>query len=217
MRFGASIMCADQMDLKGELQALKEAGIGWIHCDVMDGVFVNNLAMGPYNTAPIIQDGGFIIDVHLATYTPERFVELFAPVKPHYLTFHVEAADRPRDIIRQIQGHGIQVGIAISPETELETILDYLPEVDLVLVMTVNPGFAGQRMQLPVLEKLRGLQAHMAGWQKRPLISVDGNIHGETIALISPIGADVYILGTSGLFFGEKAYREKVKRLADML
>lgn len=214
----ASIMCADQLNLAVELERLKEAGINWLHCDVMDGQFVNNLAIGPYVLEPIIQTKKFTTDVHLACVEPEKYVEMFAAIQPDYLTFHIETVKNPAKIIQQIHAANCKAGIAVSPETPVEAIFPYLDEVELVLMMTVNPGFAGQVFQEQVLTKIAALNQELAQKTNPPLIEVDGNIHVTTAKAISQLGADLYVVGTSALFNNQPgSYRDKVQAMEHVI
>jgi len=209
-----SIMTADPLNLEQELQDLHGNGIDWLHIDVMDGIFVNNLAMGPYVVEPIIKTDNFTIDIHLACIDPKRYIEMFSIIKPDYLTFHIETTNTPEKLIDLIHSKGIKAGIAISPETDIKALNPYLELVDLILVMTVNPRFAGQRIQKHVYKKIKILNKKLENLENRPLIEVDGNIYDETAKKISEYGADLYVLGTSALFNdSKKSYAYKLKKM----
>ncbi|MBC1489606.1 ribulose-phosphate 3-epimerase [Listeria sp. FSL L7-1485] len=199
-KIAASIMCADPLHLGDELTRLESAGVELLHCDVMDGVYVNNLALGPEYLEIVGNNTEIPLDIHLATITPLKYIDMFGPVKPEYISFHVEVADDVTEVIRKIRSYNIKPSIAINPETPIEAIYPYLNDVEMVLMMTVNPGFAGQKFQTDVLQKLRDLKAKLAGKVHVPLIEVDGNINKETIALMHDALPDVYVLGTSALF-----------------
>lgn len=213
-KIAASIMCADQIRLKEELRHLEQAGIELLHCDVMDGVFVNNLAMGPYVLEEIKEATSIPLDIHLATVSPAKYIEMFAGLQPEYMSFHIETTDDAGKEIEMLQKKDIKPVIAISPETSVEEIVPYLSEVAMVLMMTVNPGFAGQAFNHSVLEKLDILQERIVNLNSRPLIEVDGNINEKTIPSLVEKGANVFVLGTSQLFNDkEGGYTEKVENV----
>src|SRR5690625_3636024 len=264
-KIAASIMCADQLNLTDELRKLEQAKVDLLHCDVMDGVYVNNLAMGPYVLEAIKESTTIPLDIHLATETPTKYIEMFAPIKPAYMSFHIEATDdaakdierlQKHDIapvlaintetptkyiemfapikpaymsfhieatddaakdIERLQKHDIAPVLAINPETPIETIYPYLGEIDMVLMMTVNPGFAGQQFNYTVLDKITALMNEMNKQAHHPLIEVDGNINEQTIPDIVERGADVYVLGTSQLFNKKPGtYQDKIKRVTEL-
>ncbi|EAF5461764.1 ribulose-phosphate 3-epimerase [Listeria monocytogenes] len=199
-KIAASIMCADQLHLGEELRRLESAGVELLHCDVMDGVYVNNLALGPEYLEIVRNNTEIPLDIHLATITPLKYIDMFGPVKPEYISFHVEVPEDVSEVIRKIRSYNVKPSIAINPETPIEAIYPYLDDVEMVLMMTVNPGFAGQKFQTDVLQKLHDLKAKLAGKVHAPLIEVDGNINKETVGLMRDCLPDIYVLGTSALF-----------------
>ncbi|EAD6287474.1 ribulose-phosphate 3-epimerase [Listeria monocytogenes] len=199
-KIAASIMCADQLHLGEELRRLESAGVELLHCDVMDGVYVNNLALGAEYLEIVRNNTEIPLDIHLATITPLKYIDMFGPVKPEYISFHVEVAEDVSEVIRKIRSYNVKPSIAINPETPIEAIYPYLDDVEMVLMMTVNPGFAGQKFQTDVLQKLHDLKAKLAGKVHAPLIEVDGNINKETVGLMRDCLPDIYVLGTSALF-----------------
>ncbi|HAA3065891.1 TPA_asm: ribulose-phosphate 3-epimerase [Listeria monocytogenes] len=199
-KIAASIMCADQLHLGEELRRLESAGVELLHCDVMDGVYVNNLALGPEYLEIVRNNTEIPLDIHLVTITPLKYIDMFGPVKPEYISFHVEVAEDVSEVIRKIRSYNVKPSIAINPETPIEAIYPYLDDVEMVLMMTVNPGFAGQKFQTDVLQKLHDLKAKLAGKVHAPLIEVDGNINKETVGLMRDCLPDIYVLGTSALF-----------------
>ncbi|MBF2479298.1 ribulose-phosphate 3-epimerase [Listeria marthii] len=211
-KIAASIMCADQLHLGDELQRLESAGVELLHCDVMDGVYVNNLALGPEYLEIVRNNTEIPLDIHLATITPLKYIDMFGPVKPEYISFHVEVAEDVSEVIRKIRSYNVKPSIAINPETPIEAIYPYLDDVEMVLMMTVNPGFAGQKFQTDVLQKLDDLKAKLAGKVHVPLIEVDGNINKETVGLMRNCLPDIYVLGTSALFHNrdKTSYAERL-------
>ncbi|MBF2627726.1 ribulose-phosphate 3-epimerase [Listeria marthii] len=211
-KIAASIMCADQLHLGDELQRLESAGVELLHCDVMDGVYVNNLALGPEYLEIVRNNTEIPLDIHLATITPLKYIDMIGPVKPEYISFHVEVAEDVSEVIRKIRSYNVKPSIAINPETPIEAVYPYLDDVEMVLMMTVNPGFAGQKFQTDVLQKLDDLKAKLAGKVHVPLIEVDGNINKETVGLMRDCLPDIYVLGTSALFHNrdKTSYAERL-------
>lgn len=216
-KIAASIMCADQLNLDQELQKLEEANVELLHCDVMDGVFVNNLAMGPYVLEEIKNRTNIPLDIHLACEQPSKYIDMFAPIKPKYISFHVEVSEDILGDINKIREYGIEPVLALSPQSPIEMIKPYLHMVPMLLIMTVNPGFAGQKFNYGVLDKLDELNEIFKTMDNRPLIEVDGNINSTTIPLLLEKGANVYVLGTSALFNKkEGTYSEKINHIKEL-
>ena len=216
-QLAASIMCADQMNLKKELVELEKTDIKLLHCDVMDGVFVDNMAMGPYVLEEIKENTSIPLDIHLATVTPFKYMKMFSHIKPKYISFHIETSENPEKEIEFLREKGISPSLALSPETPVSEIVKFLPLVDMLLIMTVNPGFAGQPFNYSVIEKLKELNIYLKEIENPPLIEVDGNINEKTIPILYENNANVYVLGTSALFnaaFG--TYKEKIEKLTKL-
>ncbi|PBI19888.1 ribulose phosphate epimerase [Clostridioides difficile] len=215
----ASIMCADQMKLKEELEALEEAGVKLLHCDVMDGIFVKNLAMGPELLKSISENTTIPLDIHLATETPDKYIDMMSYIKPKYISFHVESSTNVRADIQKLRNYGIGPVLAISPQTSVDKIEEYIGLVEGILVMTVNPGFAGQKFNLSVLDKLDTLTEILKDYDNPPFIEVDGNINKDTIKLMNGKKVDIYVVGTSALFNDKPpiSYKDKIKELKESI
>ena len=213
-QFAASIMCADQMNLKKELEELEKAEINLLHCDVMDGIFVDNMAMGPYILEEIKRNTNIPLDIHLAAITPLKYMKMYSAIKPKYISFHIETSENPEKEIEFLRENGISPSLAISPQTPISEIVKYLSLVDMLLIMTVNPGFAGQPFNYSVIEKLKELNICLRDLENPPLIEVDGNINKNTIPILYENNASVYVLGTSALFNSDSGtYKEKIEDL----
>lgn len=215
----ASIMCADQMNLKKELEALEEADVKLLHCDVMDGIFVKNLAMGPELLKSISENTTIPLDIHLATETPDKYIDMMSYIKPKYISFHVESSTDVKADIQKLRGYGIGPVLAISPQTSVDKIEEYIDLVEGILVMTVNPGFAGQKFNLSVLDKLDKLTDILKDYDNPPFIEVDGNINKDTIKLMNGKKVDIYVVGTSALFNDKPptSYKDKIKELKESI
>ncbi len=188
-----SILSADFANLEKEIQSIAAAGADWVHVDVMDGHFVPNLTIGVPVVKSIKKVSPLPLDVHLMIEKPERYVEQFVKAGSDYLTIHVESTSDPRSVLKQIRSLGAKAGITLRPKTPIEDILPLLDIVDLVLVMTVEPGFGGQSFMTDQVSKITGLRKEITSRQLKVLIEVDGGINKETAALCSE--ADVFVAG----------------------
>lgn len=192
-----SILSADFSRLAEEIQDVERGGCDVIHVDVMDGHFVPNLTIGPTVIRWIRKVTKLPLDVHLMIEEPLRYLEDFKKAGSDWLTVHVEATKKMDETLDAVKKCGAKAGISLRPGTPLEKILPYLPKLDLVLVMTVEPGFGGQSFMPEMMEKVRALRPRFSG-----LISVDGGINPETARPSLEAGADLLVAGTA--IFGEK-------------
>ncbi len=201
-----SILSADFSRLAEEIREVEKAGCDVIHVDVMDGHFVPNLTIGPPVIRWIRKTTALPLDVHLMIEEPIRYLEDYKKAGSDWLTIHVEAAREVKEALNKIKSLGAKVGLSLRPKTPLESILPYLDLLDLVLVMTVEPGFGGQSFMPDMMEKVKVLRPQFAG-----LISVDGGITQETSGVALKAGADILVAGTA--IFGLKDRSQAVRAL----
>ncbi|MCI2235610.1 MULTISPECIES: ribulose-phosphate 3-epimerase [Helicobacter] len=210
MLVAPSILSADFGKLNDEIKAICEAGCDFIHIDVMDGHFVPNLTMGPMIVDSVAKIATKPLDIHLMVQNNSFFVDLFAPLKPKYLSFHIEEEKHANRLVQKIRDYGISPAIVLNPHTTLESI-DYLLEyVDMVLLMSVNPGFGGQKFIPNVLEKIKCLKDKIEMKNPRCLIEVDGGVSDQNIADLKDSGVDIVVAG-SYIFNGN--YKERIDLL----
>jgi len=192
-----SILAADFLRLGQAIQEVEAAGADWIHIDVMDGLFVPNISMGPIVVRAARRATGLPLDVHLMITDPDRYLEAFSEAGADSLTVHVEAAGHLHRTLEQIHELGLRAGVALKPETPAGQVYEVLPLLDLVLVMTVEPGFAGQSFIPETLRKVEQFR----GWQNagltRARIAVDGGITAETAPLAAKAGAEVFVAASA--------------------
>ena len=189
-----SILSADFANLERDIKSAENAGADWIHVDVMDGHFVPNITIGAPVTKSIKKITKLPLDVHLMIENPERYIEDFAKAGADILTFHYEAVDETNieKIINQIKAFNIKAGMSIKPKTTAEVVLPYISMLDLVLVMTVEPGFGGQKFMNDCAEKLPTIKAHA---NENLVIQVDGGINAETAKICTQKGANSLVAG----------------------
>jgi len=202
----ASILSADFSKLGQEIKDAERAGADWIHVDVMDGSFVPNITMGPVVVKSIRPVTKLPLDVHLMIKNPESYIESFAKAGSDIITFHIEVEEDPKEIIKLIRYYKKKVGVSIRPKTSPAVLEKVLPMVDMVLVMTVEPGFGGQEFMndcLPKIEEVRKV------FKKD--VEVDGGVNDLTAQDVIEKGANIIVAGTS--VFGTKDYAEAIRRL----
>jgi ribulose-phosphate 3-epimerase len=203
-----SILSADFANLEKELNAIAKAGADWVHVDVMDGHFVPNLTIGIPVVESLKRVSPLPLDVHLMIEKPERYVEEFVKAGSSYLTIHVEATEKPHEVLRKIRALGAKAGITLRPGTALDEIIPYLGECDLVLVMTVEPGFGGQSFMMDQIEKMKFLREERDRKGYKYLIEVDGGVNEKTLAFCKD--ADVLVAGSY-------VFRNDYKKAIDLL
>lgn len=199
-----SLLSADFSRLAEEIRDVEKAGCDALHIDVMDGHFVPNLTIGPLVVDAIRKVTKLLLDVHLMIDTPSRYITEFRKAGADWITVHVEAEKDVHGVLKMIRDSGAKAGLSLKPKTAVETIFPYLPELDLLLVMSVEPGFGGQSFMPEMMDKVRTLRSKFQG-----LISVDGGIGAGNASQALEAGADVLVAGSA--IFG-KADRAKAIR-----
>lgn len=189
-----SILSADFANLEKELKAIAAAGADWVHVDVMDGHFVPNLTIGIPVVESLKKVSPLPLDVHLMIENPEKYVEDFIKAGSDYVTIHVEATKDPHALLKKIRALGAKAGITLRPGTDLKEITPFLEEADLVLVMTVEPGFGGQSFMMDQVEKMKFLREERERRGLNYLIEVDGGVNEKTVAYCKD--ADVLVAGS---------------------
>ncbi len=206
-----SILSADFTQLGSEIRAVEKAGADWIHVDVMDGHFVPNITMGPLVVEAVRRSTRLPVDVHLMIENPDAYIEAFVKAGADIITAQVETCPHLHRTIHLIKEKGAKAGAVLNPATPLSALEWMLADLDVVLIMSVNPGFGGQKFITASLEKIRRLRALIDGQGLKTLIEIDGGVNDRTVAEVVRAGADVLVAGSA--VFGSGDYARKISRL----
>lgn len=215
VKIAPSILSADFMRLNDEIKGAESAGVDMIHIDIMDGHFVPNITIGPFIVEAIRKVTRLPLDVHLMIEEPDRYLNDFIRAGADYLTVHTETSVHLHRTIKWIKDSGLKAGVSLNPATPVWNLDYILSDVDIVLIMSVNPGFGGQEFIPQVLDKIGILKSILTERGLEVLIEVDGGIKYENAKEVADAGADILVMGSA--FFNSKDYKELMKRLREKL
>lgn len=214
-KIAPSILSADFSRLGEETLLVENSGADLIHIDVMDGHFVPNITIGPAIVSSLRKVTDLPFDVHLMIENPEKFIEAFAAAGSDMITVHVEAADHLHRTVALIKERGIKAGVSLNPATPLSMIEQVIEDVDMLLVMTVNPGFGGQKFIENMLPKIKKARDVINSIAPGVLLEVDGGVTLDNIKPIADAGTDIFVAGSS--VFGSADYRETIVKMKEII
>jgi len=212
MLVAPSILSADFGHLANDVKAICDGGCDLVHVDVMDGHFVPNLTIGPVVVSTVAKVATKPLDIHLMVENNSFFVDLFAPLEPEYISFHIEEEKHPHRLIQKIRSLGIKPAIVLNPHTSPETIEFLLKDLDMVLLMSVNPGFGGQKFIPSVIEKAKRIKRLIQIHNPKCLIEVDGGVNDKNIFALKEAGVDIVVAG-SFVFGHINGYKDAISSL----
>ncbi len=212
----SSILSADFTRLGEQIAEAESAGVDWLHIDVMDGHFVPNITMGPFIVEWCRKASKLPLDVHLMIEKPERYLETFAKAGASGLTVHVETCPDMHSTLKQIKSLGVRAGVVLNPPTPVSQVEPYLAEADLVLVMSVNPGYSGQKFMPEAIEKVAHVRRKLDALGSSAWLEVDGGIDVNTLPKMKEAGATAYVAATA-IFKNPKGIDAGVRALRELL
>lgn len=211
MLIAPSVLSADFGNLARDVRAICDAGCDFVHVDVMDGHFVPNMTIGPVVVSAISKAATKPLDIHLMVQNNTFFVDLFAPLKPEYISFHIEEEKNPHRLVQYIRSLGIKPAVVLNPHTPAEAIEYLLGDLDMVLVMSVNPGFGGQKFIPTVVEKIQRLKILRDKINPSCLIEIDGGVGSGNIQMLKDAGVDICVAGS--YVFGAEDFKTAIDSL----
>ena len=209
MKISPSILSADFTKLSREIKAVEQAGADYIHIDVMDGHFVPNITIGPFIVEAAKRSSDLPLDVHLMIERPELYIADFVKAGSDIITVHVESTAHLHGVLQSIKRAGVRAGVSVNPGTPVETIAPVINDIDLLLIMTVNPGFSGQSFIESSIEKIKTARAMLDDAGSEAELEVDGGIKASNIALVAEAGANVCVAGSA--VYGSDNYKKTIE------
>jgi len=213
IKVSPSILAADFGNIERECNLIDKSGADWFHLDVMDGIFVPNISFGIPIVKAIRKMTSKPLDVHLMITKPERYIDEFIEIGSDIISFHIEATNKLEENISLIKSKNVKVGIAINPDTPIDSLIDIINKIDLVCLMGVFPGFAGQKFIKNTFDRLKELKKLIIDNNSKALIEVDGGVKADNYMELRSLGADVLVAGS--YIFKSKDYKEVVKKLKE--
>lgn len=214
-KIAASLMCVDFSDIRGSIKKLEQANIDYLHIDIMDGRFVPNFTLGPDFVKKIRKMTDIPCDIHMMVCEPERHIGIFEPREGDIISVHAEATVHLQRTLQRINDTGATAAVALNPATPIDTLQYVLDDIGVVLVMTVNPGFAGQKLAPATLGKITDVRRLLDG--RGAEIMVDGNVSIENARKMHAAGADIFVAGTSSLFIEGRDLAECAQKLREAI
>lgn len=217
-KLAVSMMCADWMNMGRDIKLMEEHGLDLLHCDIMDGHFVPNMMMPPALINAMGENTDIPLDIHIMCEQPEQYISMLDLRPQDYVSVHYESTYHPLRAIGMVKEKGAKAALAINPGTPIECVREFLPDLSMVLIMTVNPGFAGQKMVPQSLDKIRRMREMLDEFGYSDiLIQVDGNCSYENAPKMRDAGADIVVVGTSSVFHPVLGVEKGLAKLREAL